>query len=388
MDQSPSGVPQQALPSGPAPLEGIRVVEFGHYIAAPAATQVLRDLGAEVVKVEPPAGDQARSIGAYGDGIVLAYNRGKRSERLDLRSGEGRTRALALVRDADVVVQNLRAGAMQRLGLGVADLLAVRPDLVHLSVTGFPQAGPSADRAGLDIAAQAESGIMGITGTADGDPQRVGFPIADVGASYAVVQAVLAGLFRRERTGLGCVGEVSLLEAAVHMQAAMWGEWHASGQEPRRKGNGQATVAPAADVVATRDGQVVLSAYTADHFERLCDFLGKPWLVTDPRFADNPARVRHRAALLAEVSEVLGLLTTQECVTRLGDLGLVVAAVRTYADVAASPDLEASGLMVRGTGPAGDPFVVPGLPFRLAGVTGAADHRVPALGEHTREDDR
>lgn len=388
MDQSPSGVPPAALPSGPAPLEGVRVVEFGHYIAAPAATQILRDLGADVVKVEPPSGDQARSIGAYGEGIVLAYNRGKRSVRLDLRSETDRTRALALVRDADVVVQNLRAGAMQRLGLGVADLLAVRPDLVHLSVTGFPQAGPSAERAGLDIAAQAESGVMGITGTADGDPQRVGFPIADVGASYAVVQAVLAGLFRRERTGLGCVGEVSLLEAAVHMQAAMWGEWHVSGHEPHRKGNGQASVAPAADVIATRDGRVVLSAYTTEHFGRLCDFLGKPWLVTDPRFADNPARVRHRAALLEEISDVLDRLTTQECVTRLGDLGLVVAAVRTYADVAASPDLEASGLMVRGTDPAGGSFVVPGLPFRLAGVDARADQRVPAPGEHTSEDDR
>ena len=368
------------------PLAGIRVLEFGHYIAAPAATQVLRDLGADVVKVEPPAGDQARSIGAYGEGIVLAYNRGKRSVALDLRTDEGRRRALALVRGADVVVQNLRAGAMERLDLGVARLQEERPDLVHVSVTGFPQASPSAGRAGLDIAAQAESGIMGITGTADGEPQRVGFPIADVGASQAVVQAVLAGLFRRERTGQGFVAEVSLLEAAVQMQAAMWGEWHVSGAEPHRKGNGQATVAPAADVVTTRDGQVVLSAYTVEHFARLCDFLGKPGLVTDPRFVDNPSRVAHRRALLVEVEEVLGRLTTQECVDQLGELGLVVAAVRTYADVAASPDVGASGLMVHATGPGGDELTVPGLPFRMTGLAPPTDQRVPAAGEHTDEE--
>ncbi|GAA1911252.1 CaiB/BaiF CoA transferase family protein [Nocardioides hwasunensis] len=366
-----------------APLAGVRVVEFGHYIAAPAATQVLRDLGAEVVKVEPPLGDQARSIGAYGEGIVLAYNRGKRSVRLDLKLPDDRAAALRLVADADVVVQNLRAGAMARLGLGVADLVAVRPDLVHLSVTGFPSDSPSANRAGLDIAAQAESGIMDLTGERDRDPQRVGFPVADVGASYAVVQAVLAGLFRRERTGRGCVGEVSLLETAVHMQAAMWGEWHVTGQEPRRKGNGQATVAPAADVVDTRDGRVVVSAYAPEHFRRLCTFLDKEWMLTDPRFMDNPARVQHRAELLAEVGSVLGTLSTQECVTRLGDLGLVAAAVRTYADVAASADVEAGDLVVRATDPDGRSFPVPGLPFRIEGLSAPADHTVPRSGEHT-----
>ena len=388
MDHAATGTAPEDVSAGvgAAPLAGVRVLEFGHYIAAPAATQVLRDLGADVVKIEPPAGDQARAIGAYGEGIVLAYNRGKRSMRLDLRTDEGRERALALVRGADVVVQNLRAGAMERLDLGAARLQEERPDLVHVSVTGYPQAGPSAGRAGLDIAAQAESGIMGITGAADGEPQRVGFPIADVGASQAVAQAVLAGLFRRERTGQGCVAEVSLLEAAVQMQAAMWGEWHVAGREPRRKGNGQASVAPAADVVSTRDGQVVLSAYTAPHFARLCDVLGKPELVTDPRFVDNPSRVAHRPELLAEVEEVLGRLTTQECVERLGALGLVVAAVRTYADVAASLDIEASGLMVRASGPAGEEVVVPGLPFRIAGLPPPSDQHVPSAGEHTDED--
>lgn len=362
------------------PLAGIRVVEFGHYIAAPAATQILSDLGADVIKVEPPTGDQARSIGAYGEGIVCAYNRGKRSVTLDLKDEAQRQAALDLVRSADVLVQNMRAGAMERLGLGAEVITELNPRLVYVSVSGFSRHSPSAQRAGLDIAAQAESGLMSITGERDGDPQRVGMPVADVGASYAVVQAVLAALFRRERTGLGSVADVSLLDVTIHMQSALWGEWHASGQEPRRKGNGQATVAPAADLVATADGQIVLSAYTAEHFARLCQFLGKPWMAQDPRFGDNPARVAHRAELLSEVSAVLGELSTERCVAELGRLGLVAAAVRTFSEVATAPDVVSSGILTTGRDADGRRFIVPSLPFRLDGVDVRADLPVPAAG--------
>lgn len=365
------------------PLEGIRVVEFGHYIAGPAATQILADLGAEVVKVEPPTGDQARSIGAYGEGIVCAYNRGKRSVVLDMKRPEHQRAARDLVATADVVVANLRAGVMDRLGLGVDVLTAQHPRLVHVSISGFGPAGPSASRAGLDIAAQAESGIMSVTGETDGEPQRVGFPVADVGASYVVVQAVLAALFRRERTGVGGVAEISLLDVAIHMQSALWGEWHASGQEPRRKGNGQATVAPAADVVETADGSIVLSAYTPGHFVKLCDFLGKPWMPTDPRFSDNPARVVNRKALMAEINAVLRHRSTRECVDELGARGLVAAAVRGFSDVADAPDVLASGILTTGLDPDGHRYTVPSLPFNLDGVEVRGDLQVPGVGSDT-----
>ena len=362
------------------PLAGIRVVEFGHYIAAPAATQLLCDLGAEVVKIEPPGGDQARGIGAYGEGIVLAFNRGKRSVVLDLKRDDDRETALALIAEADVVVQNLRAGALARFGLGPDELRAAHPRLVYVSISGFSPASPSAQRPGLDIAAQAESGLMSVNGEAGGDPIRVGFPVADVAASYAVVQAVLAALLRRERTGEGGVAEVSLLDAAIHLQSAMWGEWHASGQEPRRKGNGQATVAPAADLVHTADGTIVLSAYTADHFGRLCGLIGKTWMVNDPRFADNPSRVANRKALLDEISQPLGTLRTAECLALLADHGIVAAEVRTYRDVAAAEDVRAGGVLTTGIGPDGDRYTVPSLPFTLDGVEPAADRRVPRTG--------
>ncbi|TDD81471.1 CoA transferase [Actinomadura darangshiensis] len=362
------------------PLAGIRVVEFGHYIAAPAATQLLSDLGAEVIKIEPPGGDQARGIGAYGEGIVLAFNRGKRSVVLDLKREDDRSTALALIAEADVVVQNLRAGALARLGLGPDDLRSAHPGLVYVSVSGFGAGSPSAHRPGLDIAAQAESGLMSITGEDDGDPLRVGFPVADVAASYAVVQAVLAALLRRERTGEGGVAEVSLLDTAIHLQSAMWGEWHASGQEPRRKGNGQATVAPAADLVHTTDGTIVLSAYTADHFARLCRLIGKTWMLDDPRFADNPSRVANRTVLLAEISQALGVLGTEKCLALLADHGIVAAEVRTYRDVAAAADVRADGILTTGIGPDGDRYTVPSLPFTLDGVAPAADQEVPRPG--------
>jgi len=362
------------------PLEGVRVVEFGHYIAAPAATQVLGDLGADVVKVEPPTGDQARNIGAYGEGIVAAYNRGKRSVVLDLKDAADRGGALDLVARADVVVQNLRPGVLDRLGLGVDVMRERRPDLVHVSVTGFSARSDSAGRTGLDIAAQAESGLMSVNGEEGGAPLRVGFPISDVAASYAVVQAVLSGLFRRERTGAGADAEVSLLEVSVHMQSALWGEWHASGVEPRRKGNGQATVAPAADLVSTTDGAITVSAYTPAHFGRLCQLIGKPWMVEDPRFRDNPARVAHRVVLLAEISEVLGRLSSAEAVDVLTRSGVVAAEVRTFADVASARDVEQSGILTHGRDSAGRRFPIPTLPFHLDGVRVRPGQLVTELG--------
>ncbi|PRX46679.1 crotonobetainyl-CoA:carnitine CoA-transferase CaiB-like acyl-CoA transferase [Prauserella shujinwangii] len=365
------------------PLAGVRVVEFGHYIAAPAATQSLADLGAEVVKVEPPGGDQARGIGAYGEGIVLAYNRGKRSVVLDLKRDDDKRAALGLIAEADVVVQNLRAGAMARRGLGPDALLPDHPRLVYVSVSGFSSRGPSASRAGLDIAAQAESGLMSINGEQDGDPLRVGFPIADVAASNAVVQGVLAALLRRERTGRGGVIEVSLLDAMIHMQSAMWGEWHASGQEPRRKGNGQATVAPAADLVRTADGAIVLSAYTPEHFARLCELMGRTWMLDDPRFADNPSRVAHRDVLLAEISAAFGTVRTEDCLAALTERGLVAAAVRTYGEVAASADARSSGILTTGVTPDGVRYPIPSLPFTLDGVDPVPDRAVPEVGADT-----
>ncbi|MWK39257.1 CoA transferase [Actinomadura sp. J1-007] len=366
-----------------APLEGIRVVDFGQYIAVPGGTQTLADLGADVVKVEPPAGDQARSIGAYGEAIMRGYNRGKRAVVLDLRDPAGRATALRLAASADVVTQNLRPGVLAGFGLGPADVRAVNPGIVYLTVSGFGLDGPSRARPGLDIAAQAESGIMTVTGEGGGEPQRVGFPVVDHATSLVVAQAVLAALLRRHRTGEGDEIEVSLLDVAVHMQMVNWGEYGITGAEPVRKGNGQPTAAPAADVVATSDGGIVISAYTQEKFAALCELIGRPEMAADPRFADNPARVANRPALLAALSEAFGRLTSDRAVAALAGAGIVAGAVRGYGQVRNAPDVVASGVFVTATAADGTGYEIPGLPYRSAryGRPAANDH-VPALGEH------
>lgn len=365
------------------PLTGVRVIEFGQYIAVPAASQTLLDLGAEVVKIESPRGDASRHIGQHGEGIVRAYNRGKESISLDLRNPDDWRLAHELVMDADVVVQNLRYGALAALGLGPEQVRAEKPELVYVSVSGFPPGSPSQDRAGLDIAAQAESGIMSLTGERDREPQRVGFPLVDAATGHTVVQAVTTGLFQRERTGAGMTAHISLLQVALHMQSAMWGEWSVTGTMPLRKGNGQDAMAPAADLVATSDGMVMLSAYVQDHFRKLCDTLGHPEWIDDERFAVNDARRANRVALLELLHGVMGEWTTADCINRLGDVGIVIAEVRDYEAVRRARDVVDGGLLVDGVDESGARFRIPGLPFSVEGHEPPSGGRVPSVGEHS-----
>ncbi|KXF50011.1 carnitine dehydratase [Rhodococcus sp. SC4] len=363
------------------PLAGVKVIDFGQYIAAPAATAVLAELGADVIKIEPPHGDQARRIGVFGDAMIRAYNRGKRSLAIDLRDKRGKTLALQLVSDADVVVQNMRPGALERLGLGAAAVREINPRAIYASVTGFGLRGPSRGRAGLDIAAQAESGIMSVTGEATGDPLRVGLPVVDASTADSLAQAILAALFRRERTGEGAEIEISLLEVAIHLQAANWEEYFGTGREPMRTGNGQPTVAPAADVIRTRDGHVVLSAYTTEHWDTLCRLIQREDLLTDPRFTSNPLRVQHRPELLEILGTALSRMSTEECVNWLSSNGIVVGAVRRYAQVLESEDVAASGIFRPARGAEGGRYV--GLPYRIGAQPGSPSEASPELGEHS-----
>lgn len=365
------------------PFAGVRVVEFGQYIAVPAASQTLLDLGADVIKIESPRGDASRHIGELGEGIVRAHNRGKESISLDLRNRDDWRVAHDLVMGADVVVQNLRYGALSALGLGPEQARAEKPGLVYVSVTGFPPGTPSQHRSGLDIAAQAESGIMSLTGEGGRDPQRVGFPVVDAATGYAVVQAVATGLFQRERTGEGMTSHVSLLQVAIHLQSPMWGEWSVAGSMPTRNGNGQEAMAPAADLVATADGMVMLSAYVQSHFRKLSEALGHPEWAADPRFSINNSRRANRAELLDLLHGVMGQWTTAECIKRLGDAGIVIAEVRDYAAVRDAHDVVDAGLLVDAVDEQGGHFRIPSLPFSIEGYEPPFGRRVPKVGEHS-----
>ncbi|QDQ92955.1 CoA transferase [Rhodococcus sp. WB9] len=365
------------------PLTGIRVLDLGQYIAGPSACQTLADLGADVLKVESLRGDQARSIGTFGEAMVQAYNRDKRSIALDLSREEARVILHRLLAEADVLVQNFRNGSAERLGIGADELSRRYPRLVHGSVTGFGVNGPSSARPGLDIAAQAEFGLMHATGEADGEPQRLGLPAADVTAANALATGILAALYRRTSTGRGAHVQTSLMEATLAMQAANWGEYTITGQAPRRKGNGQAHAAPAADVVSLTDGKIVLSAYTDEKWSALCHLIDRPDMIDDPRFVDNPARVAHRHALLTTLSEAFGTMTRDQTVERLRSAQIVCGAIRSFDDLAEDKDVVASGVLVDVAGADGTSFTSPGLAFTLDGRRRTTSVAAPATGQHT-----
>ncbi|WP_435199911.1 CaiB/BaiF CoA transferase family protein [Janibacter sp. GS2] len=366
-------------------LDGIRVVDFGQYIAAPGAGQNLADLGADVIKVEAPGGDQARSVGMFGDAMIRANNRGKRSLALDVRSPEGARVVTDLVASADVVLHNFRHGVSERLGVDASTLTRRHPRLVYGFVTGFGTRGPSRERIGLDIAAQAEFGVMSVTGEPDRQPLRVGFAIADVVAAQALSNGVLAALLRRSSTGAGAVVETSLMEAIVHAQASNWAEYGLTGRVPSRRGNGQALAAPAADVLATADGGwVVVSAYVDQKWRALCTTLGRTDLLTDPRFASNESRVAHREQLLTELGCEFERLNRDEAVALLTSAGVVCGAIRGFDEIGRDADLSASALIVAASGPAGA-YDVPGLPFTLDGRRLATTEAAPAVGQHSQD---
>ena len=363
-----------------SPLAGIRVIDLGQYIAGPGAAMTLAELGASVVKIESLAGDQARHIGRYGEAMVRACNRGKQSIALDLKSEAGRDAALRLIARADVVIQNLRPGVVEKLGLGPRDVRGRYPRVVYLSISGFGSRGPSRERSGYDIAAQAESGLMSVTGEPDRPPQKVGAPIVDAAAAQLGAQAVLAALYGREKSGVGATIETSLLEVAMPLQSSTWADYLAGGVEPTRIGDGQPNNAPAAEVVPTGDGHIVLSAYAEEHWQRFCRVLGREELARDPRFSSNERRVANRTALRAVLRECLSGRSSDECVTLLARNQIVAGAVRSYTQVLNSPDIAASGLLVEAVGVDGVRYRAVGLPYRIDDAARLSPAAAPACG--------
>lgn len=366
------------------PLKGIRVLDFGQYIAGPGAGQILSDLGATVIKVENISGDQARSIGVFGEAMIRAYNRDKASLALDLRKPEARVVVQQLLPETDVLIHNFRPGAAERLGLGAETLREQYPALVYGSVTGFGTRGPSSDRPGLDIAAQAEFGIMQTTGEEGGEPQRIGFAAVDVAAANSLATGIMAALFARTTTREGAHVQTSLMEAAISMQAATWGEFTITGQPGRRKGNGQAHAAPAADLVHVSDGMIVLSAYTSEKWAALCNAIGHPEYIEDPRFSDNPSRVAHRSALLDSLGQALSASTRAQAVKLLLANGIVCGAVRAFDELVIDQDLVASEVLISVESGNGN-YTSPGVPFTLDGWRRTSSAEAPRLGaQNTR----
>ncbi|VXC03104.1 CaiB/BaiF CoA transferase family protein [Nocardioides sp. AX2bis] len=328
----------------PGPLAGVLVVEVGSFLAAPFAATQLADLGARVVKVETPgSGDFVRGNAPYVDGESSSFvrlNRNKESVALDLKSDEGRDAFRRLVARADVLVENLRPGAMRRMGLGYDDLAADNPGLVYASASGWGQDGPLAQQPGLDIMAQARSGLMSVTGFPDGGPAKVGVPVCDLMCAMYVALGVTAALRERDRSGQGQHLDVSLHEAGVALGVWEAGRWFGGGGVPGPQGSAHQSQAPYQAVVTT-DGHVTIGANTPTLWLAFCSALGLDALPADPRFVDNTARMTHRDALVEAVEAVTATMSTGAVLDVLGAAGVPCAPIQTYDQVFTDPALEA-----------------------------------------------
>ncbi len=378
----------QQPPASGHPLDGVRVLEVGVFMAAPFATMQLADLGASVVKVEPfPGGDPTRSTGPFVHGEsspFLRLNRGKRSVALDLKSEQGREAFLRLAAEADVVVENLRTGAMRGLGLGYEQVRARNPGVVYASASGFGQDGPLAQRPGLDIMAQARSGLMSITGHPGQAPAKVGVPVCDLVCGLYVALAVTGALRWRDATGEGQHVDVSLLESGVSLAVWEAGRWFATGESGGPLGSAHQSQAPY-QAVRTADGWVTMGAITPKTWAAFCTALELDDLVSDERYADSSGRHAHRERLVDAIEERTSRLATDDVVSTLEAAGVPCAPIAGYEQVFTDEHLAARDFFWDAEHPVAGPTRQVGSPMRLSRTPTRHGAAGPVLGAHTRE---
>ena len=364
-------------------LDGLRVLELTHVMAGPFCGQVLADMGADVIKVEPPgSGDSSRQ--SMGTAAFLAVNRNKRSVTLDLKDETHRAAFLRLADGADVVLENNRPGVTERLGVDYATLSARNPRLVYASISGFGQTGPYAQRAGYDLIAQGLSGVMSVTGEPDGDPIKCGVPIGDLSAGLFCAVGILSALAARERTGRGQRVDTSLFEGALALSVWEAAELFSTGRVPQKLGSAHRLTAPY-QALRTRDGHLTVAGNTQPQWERLCSLLGRDDLLADPRFATNGDRMANRPELVGELEATLASGGTDEWVARLEEAGIAAGPIHDYAEVFADPHTQARGMEVTMEHPEEGTVRGLGIPVKLSDTPGSVRRAAPLLGEHTEE---
>jgi len=356
------------------PLAGVTVIDLTRVLAGPYCTMVLADLGARVIKVEPPkSGDDARHIGPFIDAPagerVSAYfaslNRGKESIALDLKSEPDRAVFEALLARADVLVENFRAGVMDRLGYGWTALQEHFPHLVYAAASGFGQTGPYAERAAYDMVVQAMGGIMSITGQPDGPPTRVGTSIGDITAGLFTAIAVNAALFERAQTGRGRKIDVAMLDGQIAILENAIARYQATGTPPGPLGARHPSITPFAAFKAA-DGYLVIAAGNDRLFARLCDVLERPDLAADPRFASNEARTEYAEALTAEMEAALAPRAKADWLERLEAAGIPCGPINDIAAALADEQVRARNMVVTSALPSGGELEMAGNPIKMS----------------------
>jgi crotonobetainyl-CoA:carnitine CoA-transferase CaiB-like acyl-CoA transferase len=382
------------------PLSHIRVLDLSRILAGPWAGQVLADLGADVVKVERPgAGDDTRGWGppflkdkagrdTRDAGYFLAVNRGKRSIAVDLADPEGQRIVRALAARADIVLENFKTGALAKYGLGYEDLSAVNPALIYCSITGFGQSGPRRDQAAYDFMIQGMSGLMSVTGEADGKPgggpQKVGVPIVDIMTGMYAAIAVLAALARRQESGHGEHIDIGMLDVGVSFLANQAMNHLISGRTPRRAGNSHPNIQPQ-DVFATRDGYLVLAVGNDDQFARLCEVLGRPDWAIDERFKTNAGRVRNNSILTPLISEVLMTRERDHWVRACERVGVPCGPINTIPEVFADAQIKHRQMLIEIAHPVAGTVPQVASPMRFRNAPLSHERPPPLIGEHTDE---
>jgi CoA:oxalate CoA-transferase len=364
------------------PLSGIGVLDLSRVLAGPYCTALLADLGAEIIKIEPPAGDDYRQIGPFRDGesaLFTLNNRGKRSLVLDLKDPADLAVAQEIAAHVDVVVENFRPGVAARLGLGAATLRAQSPRLIYCSISGFGQEGPFRDLPAYDLVVQAMSGLMAATGEEGGAPLKAGESVADLIAGLFASWSILAALVRRNATGEGATIDVAMYDALFSMLTTSHALHLYAGTLPARVGNRHPLSTPFG-CFATSDGQVVIAVLSSKQFPRLAALIGRPELADDPRFASDESRTRHEPEIRAAIEAWSTGLTTVEAVAILGAEGLPTAPIWDIAQTAASEHAAARGLVTELPHPVLGRAPVVGQPVRFDGAKPIASASAPRLG--------
>jgi crotonobetainyl-CoA:carnitine CoA-transferase CaiB-like acyl-CoA transferase len=378
-------------PTGP--LKGLRVFDLTRVLAGPTCAQMLGDLGADVIKIEKPgAGDDTRGFappfmpGTKESAYFVGVNRNKRSVTLDIATPEGQELALALIADCDILVENFKVGALAKYGLGYEQLHKKFPRLVYCSITGFGQTGPYAPRPGYDSLIQGMGGVMSLTGEPEGQPQKVGVPVADLFAGLYGCIGILAAIRHRDATGIGQQIDIGMLDTHVAWLANQGMNFLATGENPVRLGNQHPNIVPY-QVFPTQDGYMVLSIGNDPTFKRFCEAFELTHLLADERFATNAARVANRKLVTDTLTPTIKTHPTKWWVDRLEKLKIGCGPINTLKEVFADPHVQARGVVVEmaHTSLPGGTVKVIANPVRLSETP--ADYRLPppVLGEHTEQ---
>jgi crotonobetainyl-CoA:carnitine CoA-transferase CaiB-like acyl-CoA transferase len=363
------------------------VLDTTQVMAGPFTAMLLADLGADVIKVEPPAGDSTRQMpGAVGTDTPAfnAVNRGKRSLVIDLKSTDGRAVFLRLAQASDILIENYRPGVMASLGLGYETLSKTHPRLIYASISGYGQTGPARQKGGFDLIAQGVSGIMSVTGEADGAPVKAGVPLTDLGAGLFAVVGILAALESRHRTGVGQHVDTALADAGVALSVWEVTEYFSTGGVPHALGSAHRMNAPY-QAIRCADGYLTLGGANERIFRRISEVLGHPEWGSMPEFADNASRVRHRAELAERIESITSTQPRAHWLTLFDAHDIPCGPINDYAQVFADPQVLAREMVVETDHPALGRMRSLGSPIKMSGTPPDVRRRAPMLGEHTDE---